>query len=692
MTTLRQFPRRPAPSGAGPSALDPVADRPGSPRWARPALIGLLAAAALLYLWDLSASGYANAFYSAAAQAGSRSWEAFFFGSSDAGNSITVDKTPASLWLMALSVRAFGLSSWSILVPQALIGVATVGVLYATVRRYFGAGAGLLAGGVLALTPVAALMFRFNNPDALLVLLLTAAAWALMRALEGAATRWLVWVGVLVGLGFLTKMLQALLVVPVFALVYLVAAPTPVRRRILQLLAGGAALLVSAGWWVAAVQLVPASMRPYIGGSQGNSVLELALGYNGFGRLTGNENGSVGGGNGWGSTGLTRMFGTDIGGQIAWLLPAALILLAVGLVLLRSRPRTDLQRSALLVWGGTLLLTGLVFSFMAGIFHQYYTVALAPSIGALVGIGTALVWRRRSTWLGAGVLTAVVATTAVWSSVLLARSATFLPWLRPLVLFGGLVATAGFLAARLLTVRLLVPAAALAVAASLAGPAAYAIQTVGQGHTGSIVTAGPDVASGGFGGRFGGAPGPFGGQRRLGGQGSGAPGTLPGGAAAGAGRFRGFGGSAVGPTGGFGAGGGMGGLLDGASVNSALAQALSSDASSYTWVAATVGSQNAASYQLATQQSVMAIGGFNGTDPSPTLAQFQAWVAAGRIHYFIPGMTGGGRAAAGSGTADVAAQITSWVEQSFASSTIGGTTVYELTAASTTTGSSTSTT
>src|SRR5262245_59018711 len=299
----------------------PVSSPPASPPRARRDVLHrgglalLLAAAAALYLWGLGESGWANSYYSAAAQAGSQSWKAFFFASSDAGNSITVDKTPASLWLMALSVRAFGLSSWSILVPEALCGVASVGLLYATVRRWFSPAAGLLAGAVAALTPVAVLMFRFNNPDALLVLLLVAGAYATVRAIETASTRWLALTGVLVGFGFLTKMLQALLVVPAFALAYLIAAPTGLWRRMRQLLIAGAAMVAAAGWWVAIVELVPASMRPYIGGSQTNSVLELTLGYNGFGRITGDEVGSVGGGGpvgpapgGWGATGWTRMF------------------------------------------------------------------------------------------------------------------------------------------------------------------------------------------------------------------------------------------------------------------------------------------------------------------------------------------------------------------------------------------------
>ncbi|HEX3493523.1 MAG TPA: glycosyltransferase family 39 protein, partial [Streptosporangiaceae bacterium] len=245
-------------------------------RWPRWALAGLLAATALLYLIGLSRNGWANDFYSAAVQAGTRSWKAFFFGSFDSSNFITVDKTPASLWVMELSARVFGLSYWSVLVPQALEGVGAVALLYAAVRRWFGPGAGLLAGAALALTPVATLMFRFNNPDALLVLLMTAAAYALVRAVESGRTRWLVLAGALLGFGFLTKMLQAFLVLPGFGLVYLVAGPPRLGRRLWQLAAGLAAMVVAAGWWVAAVMLTPAADRPYVGGSTNDSILQLA--------------------------------------------------------------------------------------------------------------------------------------------------------------------------------------------------------------------------------------------------------------------------------------------------------------------------------------------------------------------------------------------------------------------------------
>jgi len=428
--------------GGGTRAL--LRGRTDDPAWIRPTLFGLLAATALLYLIGLGASGWANSFYSAAVQAGSKSWKAFFFGSFDSSNFITVDKPPASLWVMDLSARVFGVNAWSILVPQALEGVAAVALLYATVRRRFSPAAGLLAGGVLAVTPVAALMFRFNNPDALLTLILVAAAYALTRALEHGAGRWLMLAGTLIGFGFLTKMLQALIVVPGFAAVYLIAAPVSLRRRLGHLLAAGGAIVVAAGWWVAIVALWPASSRPYIGGSQDNSILNLIFGYNGFGRITGNETGSVvggqvfgtgqTGGGMWGPTGITRLFGSEMGTQISWLIPAALLFGVAALWWSRRAPRTDGHRAAILLWGSWLVVTGLVFSFAKGIIHPYYTVALAPAIGALVGIGVATAWTRRDELLARAVAAAAVAGTGIWAFVLLDRTPGWLPWLRYTVL------------------------------------------------------------------------------------------------------------------------------------------------------------------------------------------------------------------------------------------------------------------
>jgi 4-amino-4-deoxy-L-arabinose transferase-like glycosyltransferase len=642
------------------------------PAWARPALFALLLATGAFYVIGLTSNGWANSFYSAAVQAGSQSWKAFFFGSSDAGNSITVDKPPASLWVMALSVRIFGLSSFSILLPEVIMGVATVGVVHATVKRCSTAAAGLLAGAVLALTPVAVLMFRFNNPEALLVLLMTLGAWATMRSIEQGSPKWMAIVGVFIGLGFLTKALQVLLVVPFFGLGYVLFANTTLRRRIVGAIVGVGAMLLSAGWWVAIVELIPASMRPYIGGSQDNSFLSVTLGYNGLGRLSGSEVGSVGGGQrgpGSGTESITRLFTQTIGGQISWLLPTAALLVIAGLAFRGRRPRTDLRRAAYVVWGGWLLVTGLVFSLMAGIFHEYYTVALAPAIAALVGMGACEAWDRRTHWAGRGVLAAAAGTAAGMGFWLLGRTTAYGGWLRWSVL------VVGFAAALLLLLTDRLPRFATAVtvggavAAALAGPTAYAVTTVTTPHTGSIVTAGPNTGGPGGMGR-GGVPG--GGMPR-GGFPGGAPGGLAGGMPGGMppGGFPG----GSGQTGGRAGANGMGGLLNASTPSAEVVAALRAEASSYRWAAATVGSQNAAGLQLGSGEPVMPIGGFNGSDPSPTLDEFKGYVASGDIHYFMGG--GGFRGQNGGGNSGK--EISSWVQANFTQVSIGGTTMYDLT-------------
>jgi 4-amino-4-deoxy-L-arabinose transferase-like glycosyltransferase len=591
----------------------------------RMAFGALMLVTAALYLWNLSASGWANAFYSAAAQAGGQSWTAMLFGSSDASNAITVDKTPAALWVMDLSVRVFGLSSWSVLVPQALEGVAAVALLYAAVRRASGPPAALLAGAVFALTPVAALMFRFNNPDALLVLMLVAGAYCVQRACERDASRWwLVGAGIAVGGGFLAKMLQAVLVLPGFGIAYLVAAAVPLRTRLLRLAGGLAALVVSGGWYLLLVELWPASGRPYVGGSQQNSIVELALGYNGFGRLTGNETGGLGNLNfdvGWG-----RLMGGGMGAYIAWLLPAAVVCLVAGLLLTRREPRTDPQRAALILWGGWLVVTAGVFSFANGIVHPYYTVALAPAIAAVLGIGAMLLWRNRSDVRAATAMSATVAVTAVLAAVLLTRHGDWLDWLRLSVAIGGVGAAALLLVVGRLPRRVALATAGLAVAACLAAPTAYTLATVAAPHSGAIPSVGPARGPGGFGGMGG-------------------------------------------------------GLLDSPEPGPGLAAMLAADADKYAWTAAVVGSNNAAGYQLASGAPVMAVGGFNGTDPSPTLEQFRSDVAARQIHYFIRGGVGfGGFGGHDTGGSRAATDIADWVESHYVPMTVDGKVVYDLTA------------
>ena len=666
----------------GTDATDPAgpldkAVEPPQPRWVRPAMAALLVATAVLYLWGLGASGWGNAFYSAAVQAGTKSWKAFFFGSSDASNFITVDKPPASLWVMEISARIFGVNAWSILVPQAVEGVASVGVLYLTVRRWFGPIAGLVAGAALAVTPVAVLMFRFNNPDALLVLLMIAAAYAVTRALEHASVRWLAIAGALIGFAFLTKSLQSLLVVPGFAAAYLVAAPTSLRKRIVHVLVAGGAIVVAAGWWIAIVSLWPASSRPYIGGSQHNSELELIFGYNGFGRLTGNETGSVtpGGTSMWGATGWTRLFGSEFGGQAVWLLPAAFVAIALGAWLTWRAPRTDRSRAAIIIWGGWLIVTFLTFSFMKGIFHPYYLVALAPAMAALFGIAGAIAWRRRTEPAVGVVLAVAVGLTAYTAYVMLGRSSGWHPWLAAAIVLVGTIAAVAMLGISRLPVRLAIGFAVVALVVALAGPTAYALNTAATAHTGSIPSAGPTVAGGGFGGGRGGGGFGRGGNGFPPGQGQGPRGT---------GNRGGFGGAPGGGAGGFGGGGfgggaGGGGLLNASTPSAALTSALKANAGHYRWAGAAIGSQSASGYQLASGEPVMAIGGFNGSDAAPTLAQFKAYVAAGDIHYFL----GGGASGQSNGGSSDAEAIASWVASNFTAQTIGGTTVYDLTSGAT---------
>jgi 4-amino-4-deoxy-L-arabinose transferase-like glycosyltransferase len=575
----------------------------------RIAFICLLAGTAVLYLWNLTATGYGNDFYAAATQSAAQSWKALLFGSLDPGNTITVDKPPAFLWVSGLFAKAFGFSSWTVLAPQALEGVAAVALLHATVKRTSGPGAALFAGAAFALTPVATLMFRFNLPDALLVLLMVAAAYCTVRALEKASPWWLALAGTAIGFAFLTKMLQAFLVLPALALAYLVAAPASVPRRLLHLLGAGAAVVVSAGWFIALVELWPADSRPYIGGSTNNSLWELAIGYNGLGRVFGDSGGGPGGGNGniafGGSTGIGRLFGASMGPEISWLLPAALIGLVAGLWFSRRAPRTDRTRAALIVWGGWTLVSGLVFSFMSGITHPYYTVALAPGIAALVGVSGRELWRGRAHFPARMALTAMVATTGVWGFILLDRTPTWTPWLRWVLL----AVTAIAVLALVFGVHARGWLVGVLVAAALLGTSGYSFATAAIPHSGSIPLSGPRTQQGGG-----------------------------------------------------------GGLREGAS-STEVVQLLKG--TSTEWAAATVGAQGAASLQLSSGRPVIAIGGWNGSDPAPTLDEFKALVAQGKVRYFVTGGQGGfGRGDSGIGA---------WVAANFEAVDAGGQTIYDLT-------------
>jgi 4-amino-4-deoxy-L-arabinose transferase-like glycosyltransferase len=746
--------------------------RPNDPAWARPALLALLVASGLLYMVGLSRNGWANEFYAAAAQAGTESWKAFLFGSLDRASFITVDKPAGFLWPMDLSGRIFGVTYWSLLLPQALAGVATVGVLYTTVRRWFGPVAGLIAGAVMALAPVATLVFRFNDPDAFITLMAVLAAYAVTRAIESGRTRWLALAGVIFGLGFLGKMLAGFLALPALALAYLICGPPKLGKRIWQLLVGGAAMLLTAGWWVAIVLLTPAADRPFVGSTTDNNILNLTFGYNGLSRLTGNRGGGFGGagrggGRGFGGagggaaagagtgtgagagagagagtgaahgaaggaaaaghgagaaafaggggalgggTGITRLFTPEWGGQISWLIPAALIAFAAMLWVSRRAGRTDRTRAAAVMFGGWLLVAGLVLSFMSGTTHSYYSVALAPPIGALVGIGSYGLWRIRHTWFARATMSVAIGATAAWAWALLGRSPGWFPWLRVTIVVAAVGAIGLILAGPALKAvggrgRLILAAIpiSLAAVAVLGGPLAYSLDTAASSYSGASPSAGPALAAAG-GGALGRAGFPGAGAAGRGGFG--------GAGAAGRGEFPGFGERLR--DGGAGRGGGFGGIGGDARVSPALAKLLEAGASHYTWVAATQTSDTAASMELAAGGvPVMALGGFRGTDPALSLAGFEKLVAEHQVHYYVGGggggFVGGGTGAfgggglgevadgpaegaadgpgaglgrggfGGGGGSSDAAQIAAWVEAHFTPQTVGGETVYNLT-------------
>ncbi|WP_433271810.1 ArnT family glycosyltransferase [Actinosynnema sp. CS-041913] len=603
------------------TATSPHAAEPRPSRnWTTPALVVLLAGTAALYLWNITDSGWGNSYYSAATQAGAQSWTAWLFGGLDAGGVITVDKPPAALWVSGLFARVFGFSGWTALAPQAIEGVLAVWLLYATVKRTSGPVAGLLAGAALAVTPVAVLMFRFNLPDALLVLLMVAGAYCTVRALEKASWKWLALAGVAVGFAFLAKMGQAFQVLPAFAVAYLVAAPTTLAKRFLHLLGAGLAVVVSAGWFIALVELWPKGSRPYIGGSANDSLWQLAMSYNGLGRIFGGgrRGMTVGDGNAnlafGGDAGIGRLFGASMGAEVSWLLPAAIIGVLAGLWFTRRAPRTDRTRAALLLWGLWVLVNGLVFSLMSGITHPYYTVAVAPGVAAIVAIAGREMWRGRAHLPVRLSLAVMVAAAGFWGFALLDRVSEWLPAIRWTVLaLTVLVATAIVMGVK--------RTAAITAVTALLSSAAFAVATAATPHGGSIPMSGPAEVSAGP--SDGGSDG--GGQVQLSG--------------------------------------------DGSNASPEMAALLKETTG--TWAAAVVSAQAASDLSLASGKAVIGIGGWSGGDPAPTLEEFQQYVRDGRIGYFV---SGGRMAGPGGGNSDIAA----WVADNFEATTVGDWTVYRL--------------
>ncbi len=611
-----------------------------------PEIVGLIGVAALLNLWALGRNGWANTYYSAAVRSMAVSWHDFLYASMDRSGVMTVDKPPLSLWVQSLSVRLFGFHPLAILVPQALIGIATVVLVYDLVRRRFGRIGGFVAGLALATTPIAVAMSRDNNPDALLALCCVAAVWFAVRGFEDGRTRWLVLAGIAVGLGFETKMLVAFVVVPAIVLAWLWIAPRGRLAAIRQLLAGGAAMIVVAGAWPLLVMLTPASDRPWISGTSDNSILSLIFGYNGLGRVTGQNGGPGGGANGAFAqgTGPFRLLNASLGGQDGWLLGLAIAGAVVIALACRAR-RRDPRTAWLVVVGGSFLVTAVLFSYAHGIFHPYYVLLLAPFTAALAGAGVAAVLRRELPLALAG--TFVLAAGVICEFVVLHDYTGQLSWLRvvlPLICAGA--AGALFVLGR---ERARAWAIGAGVAALLIAPAIWAVDTLGYATQSTFPAGGPQSdntaapVGGGFPGGFagggfriqpgvtipGGAPGVGGSAGQAGGAsssplfGGGNTGTTPRRRRAflGPGGFGGFG---------FGGGGGLSGAGD-ASLRTAEAYGRSHGGGTIAVAAQT----DAAAAILANGANVAGIGGFSGQESDPSIDWLAGEVASGRIRWVL---------------------------------------------------------
>ncbi|MFF4898499.1 ArnT family glycosyltransferase [Streptomyces sp. NPDC001068] len=705
-----------SPDWAPPAAASAAPPPDKAPRWSLPALIAILVLAAVFYSWNLSGSDM-NTFYSGAVWSGTQSWKAWFFGSLDPGSFLTVDKPPFATMVMSLSCRILGFGTWQMMVPQVAAGLGTIWILHAHLKRVWGHGAAAVGALVLALTPITVAINRDNNPDTILVLLMVAGAALAFRATRDERLLPLLGSAACFGLAFDTKLLAGWIALPAVFALYLYASKAPWVKRIVNLALAAAVLAVASFWWAVAVSLVPASDRPYIGGSTDGSAWDLITGYDGLGRVFGGEgNGGGGGGGGFsGSAGLGRMFNDVLGGQISWLLPFSAIALIGGLVLCGRAARTDLRRMALVLWGGWTLLHYVIFATAQGTMHPYYTTALAPGIAALCGGGGVMLlhaFRTDRRWIW--VLPAAFGVTGLWSVALLRRASGWNTWLWPLI---GVLTVAGIAGMLLLRsgdrARLRTASVAVAVIAALAGPTAYAVAepfggSGGGGMGGTNPTAGPSTGSG-FGGGPGGGrggtrggrdteaggggfPGSVNGEAPGGTPGDGLPGggtgELPGGGTGtGTGELPGGPGEMPGAGSGTGTGTGTarggfpgGGTGGGGGVSSDLIAYLKKHRDGAAWLLAVSNSQSAAQIELSAKEPVISMWGFTGSDKAMTVAKLGELVKAGRLHYIQVG--GGGMGMGGTNT--LSSEVTSWVRKH-------GTAVKESAYSGSTNGSSAST-
>ncbi len=649
----------------GPAELESVEPERRAPgrgvRWVRARSLELLVAsgAFCLFAWAIDRNGDGNSYYAAAIRSMTRSWHNFFYASLDPGGWITLDKPPFAFWLQALSARVFGFNSWSLLLPGAICGALAVWILMATVRRPWGRTAGVVAGVVLALTPVTVAVSRSNNPDGTLVLTVVLAAWATQRAIGDGRARWMALAGLFCGVGFLTKLLAAGLVMPGMWAAFLVAGAGPWKRRVLNCILGGAVFFAVAVGWVALVDLRPLAQRPWIGGSSDGTASDLVFGYNGFGRITGASQapggggfsgggfpGGLGAGGGGidqfgGTPGLLRLFNNGMGDQVMWLAPVAAASAIVGLVR-GFRRRVDREQfGSVIMWTGWTVVVYVLFAYATGIFHNYYVSLLAPALAALVGIGVAQV-RQAGAKTRSALVVALLATAAtVALQVTLLRRVDAWTWLRVAVPVAvgtavGVIALALLIARTARRTKFVVSGVALAGVALLAAPAAWSLAGVQHAQNGTFPDARPttSVASGPFGGFPGAAPG------NLGPQGGPAANLQPTGTPAGAPRNA----DSTGATPPFGGSGGGG-------LDKAELRWLTRQRRGEKWILGVQSSTEAAS-SIIDGYDVVALGGFSGQDAAANPLRVADLVSRHELRYLAVGGLGGfggGPGLAGSG-------------------------------------------
>ncbi|GAA1964718.1 ArnT family glycosyltransferase [Microbacterium deminutum] len=642
----------------------PAASAARARRWMgwHTGLVLLAVGAALLTTWSVW-SGSRSDYYASIALSMSRSWSNFLFGALDPAGTVTLDKIPGSYWIPALFVKAFGFSSWTVVLPNALAAVAAALLVAFTAKRLLNPAAGLLAGAVVATTPILVAVARSNQPETFFVLGLAAVGWAAAKAMTRRSFGWLVVAGLFVALSFQTYMLEAWAVWPALAAAWL-CTRTPWLRKIWQLAVAGLISLVGSLAWIIAVSLVPASSRPYIGSTLGNSAWEMVFGYNGLGRFGDTTADSVAYRSFTppfsGDPGVLRLFNEQLAGQVAWLLPTAFLAIAVLWVLRFSRPVTVL----LGVWLATF---AVMFSVVAGM-HQFYTAALAIPMALAIGLAFAVARRHRSTWAQVSLL-GVAAVTALAIGFWYGGYSIFVAVAQAVL---AAIAILAIVRERMLRLRPRAVVAALAGAALLLTPLAWSVVAIANPSATNPVAGGvADMA--GFG--FGGAPGGLAGQGRSGppgGQGQFGRGAAPQGGGLGAAQ----GPQANQPPAG---GAGLGQGQPGGGVDTELIAYLQTHQDGADYLAATFGAQSAAGLIIASDGgSFLPIGGFNGGDPVPTLDRFEQLVADGSLRFVIA--TGGG-GFGGIGQSGTSAQILQWVQQNCSQPSDAPTTsLYECTA------------